>query len=261
VIQTARIAGSAFQRTLPLAWLMSGFLAALAPSAQADWQIPADASVQLSGGHIGLGATDLAISGSLALGAGSIDLARNVSINSGGLLDAGSGSLELTGNWSKVGNFLAGSSTVRFIDGALAQSAVYGDTLFHDLSFVSSTGKTFVLAVASTQSIEGLLTILGVPGQAIQMASATAGQVASINLLPGGSQNIHNVGVSDVHAIGQPQAPYESNQGGSGNDLGWFGNTEFVEGIPLIALSPQSLAMLGLLLVMLVLRRRRVRNK
>ena len=139
---------------------------------------------------------------------------------------------------------------VRFIDGTQAQSGVMGDTLFHGLSFISNTGKTYVFAVASTQSIDGLLTILGTAGQAIQIASAAAGQVANMNLLPSGTQNIHDVGVSDVHAIGQPQAPDESNHGGSGNDLGWFGNT----------LSPSWLATLGALLVLMAMRKRRVEN-
>ena len=184
-------------------------------------------------------------------------MTRAVTINPGGVLDAGSGLLELAGTWSNFGSFLAGTSTVRFIDGVQAQAGVNGDSLFHNLSFVSGTGKTYVLAVGTTQSIDGLLTILGLPGQAIQMASSTAAQVAYMNLLPGGTQNIHNVGVSDVHAIGLPQAPDESNQGGSGNDLGWFGNTELVVGIPLPVLPPSWLALLGMLLILVVARKRR----
>lgn len=243
-----------------VAWLLCGILASSGTLAHADWQIPAGANVQLSGGHVGLGGTDLMVSGMLALGSGSIDLVRAISITSGAVVDAGSGSLELEGTWSNLGNFLAGTSTVRFIDGTQAQAGVSGDTVFHGLSFISATGKTYVFAVASTQSIDGLLTILGTPGQAIQMASSSAGQVAYMNLLPTGTQNIHDVGVSDVYAIGQPQAPDESNRGGSGNDLGWFGNTEFVEGIPLPTLSPRWLALLGALLILLVARKRRAQN-
>jgi hypothetical protein len=80
--------------------------------------------------------------------------------------------------------------------------------------------------------------------------------VAYIDLLPTGSQNISDVGVSDVHAIGQALAPDESNQGGTGNDLGWFGNTGYVEGIPLPTLSPVWLAILGLLLIVMARRQR-----
>lgn len=242
-------------------YLLSFLLAVTGSQALADWQIPAGANVQLSGGHAALGGTDLLVSGMLSLGAGSIDTTRAISISPTGVLDAGSGLLELSGTWSNFGNFLAGSSVVRFIDGAQAQSGVNGDTLFHALSFVSGTGKVYVLSVGTTQSIDGLLTILGVPGQPIQMASSTAAQVAYMNLLPTGTQNIHNVGVSDVYAIGLPQAPDESNQGGSGNDLGWFGNTEFIEGIPLPTLSPSWLALLGMLLILVVARRRRLLNR
>ncbi len=258
--QPIRFAWAPLRRATFLACLVGSLFAVFGATAHAAWQIPAGADVQLSGGHVGLGGTDLLVSGSLALGAGSIDMARAVTINPGGVIDAGGGSIELSGTWSNLGSFLAGTGLVRFIDGATTQSGVNGNTGFHDLSFVSSIGKTYVLAVGSTQSIDGLLTILGLAGQAIQMASATAGQVAYIDLLPGGTQNISNVGVSDVHAIGQPLAPDESNQGGSGNDLGWFGNTTLVAGIPLPMLSPNWLAILGVLLIIVVARKRGTEN-
>ncbi|HET9033158.1 MAG TPA: hypothetical protein VFN25_09655 [Dokdonella sp.] len=261
MIQPTRIARIRRNRSSLVVWLLAGFLALSATAATAGWQIPAGATVQLSDGHVGLGGTDLVVSGSLALGAGTVEMARAISINPGGVIDAGNGLLELTGTWSNFGSFLAGASTVRFIDGVLAQAGVNGDTLFHDLSFISSSGKTHVLAVGSTQGIDGLLTILGLSGQAIQMASATANQVAYMNLLPTGAQNIHNVGVSDIHAIGQPQAPDETNQGGSGNDLGWFGNTALIEGIPLPVLSPGWLALLGMLLILVVARKRRTQTR
>ena len=260
MFESFRIPRAQRPQALSFAWLLCAILALSGTPVRADWQIPAGANVQLSGGHVELGGTDLLVSGTLALGAGSIDLARGISITPGAVVDAGSGSIELAGTWSNLGNFLAGTSTVRFVDGAQAQSGVSGDTVFNGLSFITSTGKTYVFAVASTQSIEGLLTILGTPSQAIQIASAAAGQVAYMNLLPTGSQNIHDVGVSDVYAIGQPQAPDESNQGGSGNDLGWFGNTGLVEGIPLPTLSTHWLAVLGALLILLVARKRRVQN-
>lgn len=47
--------------------------------------------------------------------------------------------------------------------------------------------------------------------------------IAFLNLATGGSQAIANVGVSNVHATGQRLAPTLTNQGGSGNAVGWFG--------------------------------------
>lgn len=240
------------------ALLFCSVLAVSGSAVHADWQIPAGASVHLAGGQLGLGSTDLLVSGTMTLGAGSVDGAGTVSIDPGGLLDAGSGSIELEGAWSNFGSFLAGSSVVRFIDGAQAQAGIFGSSLFHGLSLVSATGKTYILSVGTTQSIDGLLTILGVPAQPIQIASSSAGQVAYVNLLPTGTQNIHDVGVSDVHAIGQPLAQDETNQGGSGNDLGWFGNTALIGSIPLPALSPAWLAILALLLIVMVTRQRRI---
>ncbi|MGB0133674.1 hypothetical protein [Dokdonella sp.] len=257
----SRIGRASARRASFAGLLLCGILVVFGTCAHADWQIPAGANVQLTGGHIGLGGTDLLVSGTLGLGSGSVDLAGAVSINPGGVIDAGSGLIELAGTWSNFGSFLAGSSVVQFVDGIQAQAGVSGDSVFHNLSFVSATGKAYIFSVGTTQGIDGLLTILGSAAPAIQMASSTAGQVAYINLLPTGSQSIANVGVSDVHAIGQPLAPDQSNQGGSGNDLGWFGNTVFVAGIPLPTLSPVWLAILALLLIVMVTRQRRAMGR
>ena len=83
-------------------------------SAQAQVSVPASSSVQLSGGTLDLGGTDLQIGGTLGLGSGAIANARNVSTLSGGSLNAGSGSVTLFGNWSGLGSFAAGSGSVNW---------------------------------------------------------------------------------------------------------------------------------------------------
>lgn len=178
----------------------------------------------LNGGKLDLDSTDLQIGGSVALSSGAISGAHSIAIGSGGALNAGSGTISLFGDWSDFGTFSAGTGTVDFIDGSAALSTVSGNTTFHDLSFISSTGKTYAFAVGSTQTIGGLLTILGTAATGIQFKSTTPGQVAFIDLLPGGSQDIAHVGVSNVHAIGQPLAPTQTNDGGTGDALGWFGS-------------------------------------
>ncbi len=208
------------------ALLLTGclLLTSVVTTCRADVVVPTGASFSLSGGSLDLGGTNLQASGSVILGSGNINDAANIDIPSGGSLDAGSGTLTLSGNWSNAGSFNAGTSTVNFVDGGTDPSIISGDTTFYNASFISSVGKTYAFVVGSTQTIQGLLTILGTSSQGIQFASTTAAQVAFIDLLQGGSQNIDFVGVSDVHATGQHLAPTKTNDGGTGNDLGWFGN-------------------------------------
>ena len=214
--------------------------------ATAQVSIPANASIQLNGGKLDLGGSDLQLSGTLTLGAGSLLNAANVLIGAGSLLDAGSGVVNLFGNWSRLGNFVPGSSTVTFIDGPLAQSTFTGATAFNAASFVSTTGKSYIFPVGQTQVFNTALTILGTAAAGIQFRSSTPGQVAYVNLLSSGSQNIDFVGVSNVHAIGQPLAPTKTNDGGTGDAFGWFG-------LVFAAVPAPMLGWIGLLLLTLTL--------
>ena len=85
------------------------------------------------------------------------------------------------------------------------------------------------------------------------------GSVAFLNLLPSGTQSIANVGVSDVHATGQPLAPDQTNQGGRGNAQGWFGGGGPIgQHVPVPAASPTALMLFALSLLgaaLLALRR------
>lgn len=233
------------------------FVSALPALSQADLQIPAGARLQMGSGTLDAGGTDAVISGEVWIQAGTLLGLRNVDIEPGGTLDNGSGQIALAGDWVPAGAYLAGTGRVDFVDGAGPASAtVSGDNAFFNLGFTSTTGKNFRFPVGSVQSIAGQLEILGTQASPLQFRSTVGGQVASINLLPGGTQNIAHVGVSDVHAIGQPLAPDQSNEGGSGNDAGWFGNVLLGEIRDLPSSSPWSLALLVLSLAMLALRAR-----
>lgn len=230
-------------------------LAAFAVPAFAQVVVPSGAAFSLGGGSIDLGSTSLQVGGSFAVGSGSVQNLDSVSILSGGNLDGGSGTLTLFGDWSNAGTFNAGTSTVNFIDD-VAQSNIGGNSTFYNASFVSANGKNYVFAVGTTQSVSGLLTILGTSTQGIQFRSSTAGQVANIDLLAGGSQNIDFVGVSDVHATGQPLAPTKTNDGGTGNATGWFGAAIAGNAVPTPALSWIGLFLLALLLATIAATRR-----
>lgn len=243
-----------------LARIASGVLACFlfASAALAQFVVPSGAAVQLNGAALDLAGTALQVGGTFGVGSGSIVNATDILIANTGLLNGGSGTITLSGNWSNLGGFVGGTSSVFFVDGPPA-SAVSGNSTFHNASFVSTNGKSYVFAVGSTQSINGLLTILGTAAQGIQFKSSTAGQVAFIDLLPGGSQNIDFVGVSNVHAIGQHLAPTKTNDGGTGDAVGWFGSSGGGGGAvrPTPALSPTSLFLLALMLIGVATMRRR----
>lgn len=140
-------------------------------------------------------------------------------------------------------------------DGLTAASAILGASQFANLSLVSASGKRFRFESGLSQSVLGTLQISG-NGPPIQMDVTASGTVAFLNLAPGGTQAIANVGVSDVHATGQHLAPTQVDQGGSGNVQGWFGGGgPTTPPVPVPALSPIALAALVAAFVLVGLRR------
>mgnify|MGYP006300521473 CR=1 FL=1 len=217
--------------------LMGLLLATGLQPALADVRIPAGGAISLGGGSL--------------VNAGDMEIA--------GMLDAGSWSISLSGDWTRTGTFVPGTSTVSFTDGGRAQSAFTGDSAFHDLRLVSSTGKTYVIESGRTLNIASALTIRGIDGAPIEVASPDPSRVAFMNLAANGSQDIEFVGVSNVHADVQPLAPDQTNQGGTGNDRGWFGSLPIVA-LPIPTLSTFALLLLALLMVATTARRASPRN-
>lgn len=217
--------------------MLGMLLAAGLQPAIADIQIPAGASITLDGGRL--------------------DNVGNLFI--AGTLNAGSGGISLAGDWTRTGTFVPGTSTVSFLDGNLAQSTFTGDTEFHQLSLVSGTGKTYLIESARTLGVSAGLTIRGVSGAPIQVASPDPARVAFVSLAAAGTQDIEFVGVSNVHATGQQLAPTQVNQGGQGNDLGWFGSLPF-GALPVPTLSTMAMLILALLMIVTATRRGLSRN-
>jgi len=206
----------------------------LMPAARADLVVPSGGQYMTGGGQTDLGGTDVIVAGTLFVAGGTLVNMRNLTIQPGGTIDGGSGVIELGGNWSNSGTFVAGTSTVRFIDSyGLVSRTIGGNTAFFNARFLSAGGTNYVFQVGTTQTIAGLLQILGLDSNPIQFRSSAPGQVANINLLPGGTQSILNVGVTDVWATGQPLASNQTNEGGSGNSSNWFGSPPIVPGSPI----------------------------
>lgn len=230
----------------------------LAP-ASADVVIPSGASLDLHGGSMLMAGTDVIVSGQFSMGSGSLLDMGSFSVPASGNAALDTGLIVLTGDWSNTGNIHPGSSRVQFVDGATGTSQILGSSNFHDLSFVSSNGKHYAFEVGSTQTVAGSLTIQGTAANPIQFQSTSAPQVANINLAAGGSQSIAHVGVSNVHATGQHLAPSLQNEGGSGNDQGWFGQGTggggSITSTPVPTTSQWAALTLGLLLMLFGLQR------
>jgi hypothetical protein len=247
----ARARGGRRSAPAPLARLLvagaiAGAALAAARPARADLVVPANATVNLASGSLDLACTDVVVAGTLQVASASILNARHVTILAGGAIDGGSGSIALGGNWSNAGQFVAGTSAVRFRDlCSLTAATVAGSTTFSTASFVTATGRNFVFEVGSTQTINALLEIAGTAALPIQFRSAVPGQVAYVNLVPSGTQQIQHVGVTDVWATGQWLAPNLTNEGGGGNANRWFGQGAAT---PIPTLAETMLAVLAALL-------------
>ncbi len=221
-----------------------------APRAHADLIVPANSVVNLGSGTVDLACTDVVVAGTLELASGSVVNVRHVTIQAGGAIDGGSGLITLGGNWTNAGQFIPGTSAVRVRDlCALTSATITGNTTFSTASFVTAIGKNYVFAVGSTQIINDLLEIAGTTALPIQFRSSVAGQVAFINLMASGVQQIQHVGVTDVWATGQWLAPALTNEGGGGNANRWFGGAP----VPAVATPIPTLsdAMLVALVVLL----------
>ncbi|MBB5208907.1 IPTL-CTERM sorting domain-containing protein [Chiayiivirga flava] len=226
-------------------------LAAIAP-ASASITVPAGATLDLRGGRIDAAGGDVVTSGTVRLGAGELLGVGDFRVLAG-TADLGSGAITLVGDWENRATVIAGSSVVEFRDGPAAIRAILGSTQFATLSLVSANGTRYRLESGSTQRVSALLEIVG-EGVPIQI-DVTAAGIAAVNLLPGGTQDIANVGVSNVHATGQPLAPTLTNQGGSGNATGWFGGGGGGPTDPPVVVQPlvvPALSDLGLLLMVLL---------
>jgi hypothetical protein len=195
----------------------------LSVAAQADYIVPAGGTTNLKSGVLDLACTDLVVGGSFQVASGTVRNVRNITIQGGGTLDGGSGVIRVGGNWTDNGSFIAGTGEVDFQDACGgASSSISGSTTFYRVSFVSAIGKSYVFAVGTTQKILSLLQILGSAASPIQFKSSAPGQVAFINLVASGTQNIQHVGVTDVWSTGQCLAPGQTNEGGGGNAKNWF---------------------------------------
>jgi hypothetical protein len=198
-------------------------ISVVAGQAKADLVVPVGATTSLGSGIVDLACSDLVVGGTVRVQSGAVRNVRNVTIQSGGAIDGGSGVIQVGGNWTANGSFVAGTGEVDFRDlCGVGAASISGDTTFFRASFVSTTSKNYIFGVGSTQRIFSVLEVSGATPSPIQFRSATPGHIASIDLVNSGTQLIQHVGVTDVWSTGQCLAPGQSNEEGGGNAKNWF---------------------------------------
>jgi hypothetical protein len=179
------------------------FLLPIAEPAIAQLTIPPGGSLSIPAGTtLNLGCTDLIDQGTVLVGAGQISQATTVDIAASGVLDGGSGTISLSGNWNNAGTFVPGSSTVIFTDFCgVAPLQLTGNTVFNNLTLTSTNGRTFVIPAGHNITVNGTLALQGVPGLPIQLVSSS-GQTAFIALGAGALLVTSNATVSPLVVIG-----------------------------------------------------------
>jgi hypothetical protein len=183
--------------------LLGFFLLALAQTAIAQVTVPVGGSLSIpDGGAVNLGCLDLNVQGNVAIvGAGQIG-ASTLSIAATGVVQGGSGTITVGGNWINLGSFAAGSGTVILTHGCgIDPVQLSGNTAFNNLTLMSTTGGTFVIPAGHGITVNGTLTLQGLPGSPIQIVSSSA-LTAFIVLGAGGQLVSSNATVSPSVQIG-----------------------------------------------------------
>ena len=214
-----------------LAALIALVMATAAPAAKLT--IGAGSSADLGTAGLDLGCADLAVAGTFSAGSLWLLRARDVEIASSGVMNGGSATIEVGRDWTNVGSFIPGSSTVRFVDDCgLGAAVIAGDTTFASLEITSTNGSVYQLTAGSTQTVTGSLMLQGIAGNLLQIRSTIGGSEAFLIAL--GSAFGDFVDVEDVHSTGNPIQLTNSITGS--NTPGWVPTGEAVPVLSVLGL-------------------------
>ena len=193
-----------------------------APTSAGNVTVGSGSTLDLGSATLDLGEADLNIAGTFAAGTGTVDQARDVSIQPGGTLNGESATLNVCGDWSNSGTFNAGSGSVNFVDGCgLSSAIITGDTTFENLSMTTTNGFLYSFAAGSTQIVTGALTLFGAPGNLLTIRSTVGGSEAFLNLQGTSSADFVDVDDNDS-TLGNAIALGPNSVTGS-NAPGWLG--------------------------------------
>jgi hypothetical protein len=246
-------------RLCALTYLLAGAL--LSPSFLSAQSITVASGTLLSlgAGSIDAGCGDLSVAGTFSVGSGSANSLRNVAINSG-TINGGSGSINLSGDWTNQGTFNAQTGSVNITDGCgTTVSRVTGGSTFNQFSATTTTGKQLQPAAGSAQTFSGGLTLGGSGSDRLLVRTSAPGTTAAFTLNPGASQSISGVDVADIdssagESIGNgPPERFDSVD--SGNNTNWFVSA-IQEIMPVDTLPAPLIALMALLILILGTRAR-----
>lgn len=246
-----------FSRTALLA------TALLCGAAQAQITVGAGSTLALGSGTLNGGCADVAVTGTMALANGALSGARNLSVSADGLLDAGSGAIGISGDFSRFGTFIAGTSSVVSSDGCgSASTTLSGSSEFYDFAATTASGRSLIFPPALAQSVVHALNLSGSAGNPLAIRSTSVGQAGLLDLAANGSQVIAYVDVKDNHASGQPLAPgtpASFHSIDSGNSNGWFLNAiaTMATAVPAPLLGTEGLILMSLFAGLIAMRRLR----
>jgi len=132
-----------------------------------------------AGGSASLSCTDVSDSGTLSVNAGQLVGIANVAINSGGVLNGGSGLIQFSGNWTNAGTFNPGTGTVQVTQSCTTGPFALGNnTTFDNLTLGPGT---YLVSGCPGLQVNGVLTLAA--GVTLQSQSGQA----CIQLPPGSS--------------------------------------------------------------------------
>jgi hypothetical protein len=234
-----------------LAYLFAvAFICPLLGHAQAI-SVSSGALMSLGTGLLDAGCGDLNVAGTFSVGSGSAYSLRNVTINPG-IINGGSGSINLSGDWNNQGTFNRQAGRVEIQDGcSTSVSKITGDTTFNQFRVATSSGKQLQPAAGSTQIFTGALDLSGPPSDRLLIRTSSPGATAEFILNPGASQRISGVDVQDIESSAgetiAPGPPSQFQSVDSGNNSNWF-IAAIRELVPVTTLPTQLLALLGLLI-------------
>lgn len=158
--------------------------------------------------------------GTTTLAGSGLDLAGTLTIASGTLDVSTSGcsgsscSIEVAGGWSNSGTFVSRSGAVT-LNGT--NQTVSGNTTFTNISKVS-VGNTLTFSAGSTQTVTGLLQLMGGEGSTLALRSSAPGSYWNIN--PQGTRQISNLDVQDSNNLDGTAVTCDP-CGDSGHNLNW----------------------------------------
>lgn len=176
--------------------LVGLLLLPLAQAAMAQVTVPPGSSLSIPiGGALNLGCLDLNVQGNASVGAGQISVST-LNIAATGVVQGGSGTITVGGNWINLGTFVAGNGTVILTHGCgIDPVQLIGNTIFNHLTLMSTTGGTFVIPAGHDTTVNGTLTLQGLPASPIQIVSSSA-LTAFITLSAGAQLVSSNAAVS-----------------------------------------------------------------